>query len=173
MEAEFSPDAAAAVGMTLAKLHTTRLPRRASMSPSAMSTLTTLERHGPHRITELAAVEGVAQSSMTCLVNGLRRAALVDRHTDPDDRRLSIIAITAFGLERLVAQRQLHAEDYDEMIALLPADEAASLARAESAIRHLVELAGVRRVALGSAVHPGDRRARNVIQFPPRHASPN
>src|ERR1700733_13335691 len=87
-----------AIGKTLHGLHAAairRLPRE--MSLTALSTLSTLDRSGPRRITDLAAVEGVTQPSMTFLVRTLERSEFVERRTDPADKRVVLVAITASG----------------------------------------------------------------------------
>src|SRR5579875_3618563 len=53
-----------------------RIPR--DMSLTSLSTLSTLDRTGPRRITDLAVVQGVAQPSMTTLVTVLQRSGLVE-----------------------------------------------------------------------------------------------
>src|SRR5580700_11989256 len=68
-------------------------PREISLTSA--STLATVDRTGPRRITDLAAIEGVAQPSMTALVNVLERAGLVERGQDPGDQRVVLVALTA------------------------------------------------------------------------------
>ena len=71
-------------------------PREISLTSA--STLATVDRTGPRRITDLAAIEGVAQPSMTALVNVLERAGLVERGQDPGDQRVVLVTLTAAGL---------------------------------------------------------------------------
>ncbi|MET7729608.1 MarR family transcriptional regulator [Streptomyces mirabilis] len=52
-----------------------RLPR--DMSLTSAATLATLDRTGPRRITDLAAVEGVTQPAMTTLVRVMEESGLV------------------------------------------------------------------------------------------------
>src|ERR1700739_112188 len=49
------------------------------ISLTAASTLATVERTGPRRITDLAVTQGVTQPSMTALVTVLVRAGLAER----------------------------------------------------------------------------------------------
>src|ERR1700729_4395828 len=49
------------------------------ISLTAASTLATVERTGPRRITDLAVTEGVTQPSMTALVTVLEKAGLAER----------------------------------------------------------------------------------------------
>ena len=59
-----------------------RIPR--DLSLTSVSTLATLERTGPRRITDLAAIEGVTQPAMTVLVRVLEQSGLVERRGHPD-----------------------------------------------------------------------------------------
>ena len=73
-----APGASAAIGAALYGLATRavrRLPR--DMSLTSAATLATLDRTGPRRITDLAAVEGVTQPAMTALVRVMEESGLV------------------------------------------------------------------------------------------------
>src|SRR3984957_4096088 len=72
-----------------------RIPR--DLSLTSASTLATLERTGPRRITDLAVIEGVSQPAMTVLVRVLERSGLVERKGDPTDKRVALVALTAAG----------------------------------------------------------------------------
>jgi DNA-binding MarR family transcriptional regulator len=115
-----------------------RIPR--DLSLTSVSTLDTLDRTGPRRVTDLAVVEGVTQPSMTVLVSGLERAGLVERGADPTDKRAALVALTAAGSEYLRARRRANAEAFDQLIEKLPTDEVAALAAAIPALVHLREL---------------------------------
>jgi DNA-binding MarR family transcriptional regulator len=130
-----------AIGRTLHGLHASairRLPRE--MSLTALSTLSTLDRSGPRRVTDLAAVEGVTQPSMTFLARTLERSEFVERRTDPADKRVVLITITASGSRYVRARRRAGAEAFALLIDKLPADELAALAAASTALEHLLEL---------------------------------
>jgi DNA-binding MarR family transcriptional regulator len=115
-----------------------RAPRE--MSLTSLSTLATVDRTGPRRVTDLAVIQGVAQPSMTVLVTALERSGLVERRRDPADRRVALVALTAAGAELLHAQRRAGAEALIELIGKLPGGEAAALIAAIPALRHLREL---------------------------------
>ena len=110
------------------------------MSLTSLSTLSTLDRTGPRRITDLAVIEGVAQPSMTVLVSGLERSGLVERRGDPADKRVALVSLTAAGRDLLRSRRRAGAEAFAELIGKLPAAEAAALAAAIPALRRLREL---------------------------------
>lgn len=100
-------------------------PRQISLTSA--STLATVERTGPRRITDLAAIEGVTQPSMTALVTVLERAGLVKRRQDPGDQRVVLVALTAAGTDYLRSRRRAGAEAFARLIDKLPPDETATL----------------------------------------------
>ena len=115
------------------------------ISLTSLSTLATLERTGPRRITDLAASEGVMQPSMTALVNALQRSGLVERHTDRTDRRVALVALTSEGSDYIRARRQAGVEAFMQLIEELPADEADALAAVIPALEHIEKLDEKRR----------------------------
>jgi DNA-binding MarR family transcriptional regulator len=110
------------------------------MSLTSQATLTTLQRTGPRRITDLATIGGITQPSMTTLVSNLERTGFVERRSDPDDRRVVLVAITAAGADYLHARRRAGLELFMELLDKLPADEATALAAAVPALHRLREL---------------------------------
>ena len=127
------------------------------MSLTSLSTLATLDRTGPRRVTDLAVSQGVAQPSMTVLVTALERSRLVERRGDPADRRVALVALTAAGAELLKAQRRAGAEALIQLIGKLPADEAAALVAAIPALRHLRELEREQRDPAAAGPEGGSR----------------
>ncbi len=127
------------------------------MSLTSLSTLVALELAGPRRITDLAASEGVTQPSMTALVSALERSGLVERRSDPSDRRVALVALTSDGMGYVRARREAGVEGFARLIDALPADEAEALFAAITAITHIQLLDEERRnhshVAVGSAAH--------------------
>lgn len=113
-------------------------PRDISLTSAA--TLSTLERTGPRRITDLAVAQGVTQPSMTALVTSLERSGLVDRLSDSSDKRVTLVAVTPEGSEYVNHRRESGAEVIAELINELPADEAAMLKAAVPALVHLRDL---------------------------------
>lgn len=112
-----------------------RMPR--DLSLTSLSTLATLDRTGPRRITDLAVVEAVAQPSMTVLVRGLERDGLVERRGDPSDGRVALVALTEAGSTFLQARRRAGASSFVHLIDKLAPDEVAELAAAIPALEHL------------------------------------
>lgn len=130
-----------AVGHALFGLATAAIrsvPRDISLTSA--STLATLDRTGPRRITDLAAAEGVTQPSMTVLVTALERSGLAERRADPADGRVSLVVLTVLGSDYLRARRQAGAAAFAELIDELPPGEAGVLAAAVAALEHLRSL---------------------------------
>lgn len=124
------------------------------MSLTSLSTLATLERTGPRRITDLAVSEGVMQPSMTALVNALQRAGLVERHADPTDRRVALVALTSAGSDYIRARRQAGVEAFMQLIDDLPADEADALVAVVPALKHIEKLDEERRARSNGSSRP-------------------
>jgi DNA-binding MarR family transcriptional regulator len=126
------------------------------ISLTSLTTLATLDRSGPQRITDLALVEGVTQPSMTALVGILQRDGYVVRRGDPSDKRVVLIELTEAGTELLRARRRANAMAFAQLIEKLPPDETTALLAALPALQHLRELQVAQR---GPAARPHDTQA--------------
>lgn len=93
------------------------------VTPSQVSALFSLDRHGPFRVGELARREQIGKSTVTRLVVGLEAKGLIERSVDPQDARSGIVAITADG-RALLATLAEGSNDYlrERLEALAPAD---------------------------------------------------
>lgn len=115
------------------------------MSLTSVSVLSTLERTGPRRITELAASEGVTQPSVTALVASLTRDGYVERRSDPNDKRVVMVAITEAGSRYVHARRAETTGIFADAVDRLSPEEAAILVGALPVVEHLRELVDERR----------------------------
>ena len=83
-----------------------RLARRlrqqgeADITPSMLSALSTIERHGPMTLSELAAHERVQRPTVTTILGRLESAGLVAKDTDLDDRRVTWVSLSAEGISK-------------------------------------------------------------------------
>ena len=123
-----------------------RIPRELSLTSA--STLSTLERTGPQRITDLAVIEGVTQPAMTVLVRVLEESGMAERRGDPTDKRVALVAVTEAGASYVRARRRAGADAFVQLIEKLTDDEAAALIAAIPALEHLQELDGQERETL-------------------------
>lgn len=123
--------AAVAAGLDeLAHLAVRHAATPREISFTAASTLSRLERDGARRLTSLAVDEGVAQPSMTQLIQRLEQQGLVERNRDAEDRRVVRVAITRAGRELLAERRRARAADMAGLIATLDPEEEAALSAA-------------------------------------------
>jgi DNA-binding MarR family transcriptional regulator len=95
----------------------------ADLSRTAASVLAMLRDSGPLRVTALAQGEGVAQPTMTTLVDRLERRGLVERGSDPGDARAVRVAITDRGRERLEERRAQRVAVLAERVGALDAGD--------------------------------------------------
>jgi DNA-binding MarR family transcriptional regulator len=99
---------------------------------------------GPHRITELAAREGISQPGVTQLVNRLQERGWVERRTDPQDGRVVVVAITGAGGEELERVRAEYRALLHEEITALDDEQVETLAAAVGILDGLIERLGGR-----------------------------
>ena len=94
------------------RLSATRLARQlrqesnVGLSPSQLSALATVERHGPLTLGALADHERVAPPTVTKAVAKLEASGLVARRVDDRDRRVSWVSLTDEGASLLGEIRQ-------------------------------------------------------------------
>jgi DNA-binding MarR family transcriptional regulator len=123
-----------------AALVTRLLVRRlgCKLSRTEIGLLNTLGR-GPRRITELAALERLAQPTMTQLVKRLECEGLVARERQADDGRVVLVRRTAAGTAALEQFRASAGAALSAHLAEMPDDEVEALATATETLARLVE----------------------------------
>jgi DNA-binding MarR family transcriptional regulator len=131
------------IGETLFALTPIAVRQRGrELSLTAVSTLATLARTGPRRLTDLAVGEGVTQPSMTAVVTQLEELGFAERRRAPGDGRVVLVAVTPAGTEYLHSMRCAAASVFTALIDKLGEEEVAALRAALPALRHLLDLAG-------------------------------
>lgn len=99
---------------SILRLSVLRLSRRlrqesagaGDITPSQLSALTALSKHGELTLGELASIERVAPPSMTRIAARLEAAGLLERRADTTDRRVARVAISPIGRELLRQTRE-------------------------------------------------------------------
>ncbi len=128
-----------------------RLSRRlrkhdlAGLTPSQLSTLSSVGMCGPVRLGDLAATERIAPSTLTRLVNVLEERGYLLRQPAPGDARAFLVTVTDSGRDVL---ERIRAEATNLLTDILTTLPAAQLAALEAALPALEQLATS---AIGSA----------------------
>jgi DNA-binding MarR family transcriptional regulator len=93
---------------------------------------------GPQQITALAAHEGLAQPTITRLVENLETRGLVRRERGPEDRRVVRVFLTDDGRRAVDEIRARFRPLLRECLAALSADQVADLEAATAAMASLI-----------------------------------
>lgn len=109
------------------------------VSSTTITTLDTLHRCGPMRISDLAWHEGVSQPGMTSLVNRLEAAGRAERITDRTDGRATLVRITEAGRRVLARRRAARTEVLQDRVRELSPEHRAALLAAVPAMAALSE----------------------------------
>jgi DNA-binding MarR family transcriptional regulator len=84
--------------------------RDEDLTPSQVSALTLVGKHGAATASALAAAEGVRPQSMATTLAALEQHGLIRRNPDPEDGRRQLVTLTEGGRERIEGNRQVRAE---------------------------------------------------------------
>jgi DNA-binding MarR family transcriptional regulator len=112
---------------------------RTRLSFARARLLSVIEKHGPARMSDLAALDHCSPPTMTRQVRLLEDAGLVSRTTDSADARVVLIRITAKGHSVLA---QVHADRgaaIDQRLARLDDADRQTLAEAVRIMRSLLD----------------------------------
>ena len=114
------------------------------LTPSQISILLTVERRGPMRLTELAAIESINPTMLSRITGRLAERGLIRRTPDSLDRRAALVESTAAGKrmrKRIIKERTATLQ---ARLQELSSQEQEALQAALPALEHLVELVGER-----------------------------
>jgi len=141
--------------VTRTRLAILRLARRLrqqalpGITPSQQSALAAIEARGPLTLGALAAFENVRPPSITRIVAALEAEGWVERTTDPDDRRVTSVQVSARGRKELRSIREERNAWLAERLAELGPDERQLLEAALPVLEQLID-------TLDPTVGPGD-----------------
>jgi DNA-binding MarR family transcriptional regulator len=140
-----APDAGAGELAARLRLVITRTARRlrqeagTELSPSQTAALATIERHGPLTPSELAQLERVQRPTATRVVARLEDEALVERTSDPADRRSVSVAATPKGRALMGKLRTRKNAYLARRLQRLDDADLAALGRAAEILERLLE----------------------------------
>ena len=122
-------------------LHTTDVASWCAVDLTMSQLKVLLLAHSPAGVShgEIARALGVGLSTVTGIVDRLVEHGLVDRHTDPEDRRLSRVRITQAGCDLLDGLWATRRERLGQVLAGLSPEDRATL---QAALQHLAQLLG-------------------------------
>jgi DNA-binding MarR family transcriptional regulator len=109
----------------------------ADVTPSQMSALVALSRHGELTLGDLAAIERIAPPSMTRIAARLEAAGFLERRPDISDRRVALVAITSTGVDLLRLRQERGDAFVTSRLASLSEEEREILAQAVPLLERL------------------------------------
>jgi DNA-binding MarR family transcriptional regulator len=110
-----------------------------SLTRTQLSVLATVNGRGPIGLGDLADIEGINPTMLSRVIGKLEEAGLVQRRTDPDDRRAVRVEVSAEGAKlrhRVLSERS---RLLGQRLEGLPPDEVATLIAAVPALEALGE----------------------------------
>ena len=93
----------AVIGRLARRLRPTAAGAAAGLTPTRVTVLLDVVRHGPVRLSEVAAAEGINPTMLSRVISELAADGLLDRASDERDRRAAWVRATASG--RRLAER--------------------------------------------------------------------
>jgi len=130
------------------RLVVTRLARRlrqhadATVSPTQLAALATIDRQGSLTLGELAGLEQVQPPTITAAVGRMEERGLVVRVRDLTDRRVARVEITAEGRRLLERSRSRKTAYLERRLEALTPDERATLDAAAAILERVLEEEG-------------------------------
>jgi DNA-binding MarR family transcriptional regulator len=109
------------------------------LSPTMLTALGTIERHGPMTPGQFARHEQIQKPTATRTIGAMVDRGLVQRTPDPLDGRVGWLQLTPDGRRVLARVRRRHDEFLAKRVKRLVPDEQAALARAASILERLME----------------------------------
>jgi DNA-binding MarR family transcriptional regulator len=99
------------------------------ITPSHLRALRVLKRHGTMRLSELSDHLHIAARSTTEVIDVLESRGLVQRRSDPGDRRATLVEVTEHGASVLDAIRAARGTEAERLFGRLSPTDRAHLAR--------------------------------------------
>jgi DNA-binding MarR family transcriptional regulator len=141
-----APRLRATIGRLHRRLRPTAAGVAAGLTPTRISLLNTVQRLGPVRLSELATEEAINPTMLSRIVSDLGESGLIERVSDPIDRRAALVRTTREGKRLIERMRRERTDVLSIALARLSQSERRALERALPALEALAEqLKGGRR----------------------------
>ena len=124
------------------RLRVTDASADAALTPARASALLHVDRRGPLRLSELAEAEGLNPTMLSRMVGDLVEAGLLERTSDPADRRAAWVRVTEAGAELACRMRDERTQAVMSALDGLSGAERRSILKALPALERLVEQLG-------------------------------
>ena len=138
-EKSADPELAARLRVAVGRLHRRIRLDSNDVPPLQLSTLVSIQQHGPLRLGGLAAREAVSAPTMTRVLAALDDRGLIIRSPDPADARSTRVELSAAGVRALGEVRTRRTALLDARLARLTAEQRAALEAALSALEAMVQ----------------------------------
>lgn len=89
---------------------------RCGLTPTQFGIVESLGHLGPMKIGEMCSKKLMTGGNMTVVIDNLEKMGLIERTKDPDDRRASIIRLTAGGEAKFKEMFPAHAQFVEELV---------------------------------------------------------
>jgi DNA-binding MarR family transcriptional regulator len=133
------------IGRLSRRLRSTAAARQAGLTPTKISVLLTVARTSPTRLADLAASEGLNPTLLSRVISELVAAGLLERSSDPDDRRAAWVKISRTGRRLAERMRSERTEAVNAAMRGLSAEECRCLEKALPPLEALAEALTERR----------------------------
>ena len=145
--AELDPDTADRLRAVIGKLSRRLRPIVAGsgLTPSEISVLFTVVRHGPLGLSELATLEALNPTMLSRVVVGLSERGLIRREARSDDRRAATVTATAAGRRMRERVHRERSRALAEYMRCLGSEQRQALLSALPALEELAALIGEQR----------------------------
>jgi DNA-binding MarR family transcriptional regulator len=136
LDVDLAVDLRLAVGRLARRI---RQADNAGRTQSQLSIMASLDRLGACRLTDLATAEGISAPTVTKIVGNLEQAGLVERSASTEDRRSSMVRLSAEGRAELYRIRHERTAFVRRRLESLPRRDVEAL---KAALPVLIALAG-------------------------------
>jgi DNA-binding MarR family transcriptional regulator len=126
-----------AIGRLSRRLRVTAAASEAGLTPTRISVLLSVDRHGPMRISELAELESLNPTMLSRAISQLVEDGTLERVSDDRDRRAAWVNVTAAGHRLAERVRHERTDALNDALSGLDGDDRRLLERALPALEGL------------------------------------
>ncbi len=146
VETESAAQLRAVIGRLSRWLRPTAAATAAGLTPTGVAVLLRVVRHGPVRLADLSAAEGINPTMLSRVISDLVQDGLVQRTSDEGDRRSAWAEATRAGIALAQQMRRERTDAVNQALERLSGADRRRIEQAVTALEHLAdELGEVRR----------------------------